>query len=669
MNKSSSKRGKNYRILSLFLCFTMVFLSIPPLHGTVIKAEEKSSDEVFISAEYEVARDEFEKHFLLSDGSFMAVSYAEAVHYRSENGWVEADNRLSYDEKTSRISNQNTDFGVSFAPMPNPETHLVSLRKNGCDLSWTLSVSDGTDSFLPSSEYAPKYEEKGDDKDFSGRNVNNADAFDPEKAVGYIEYQKLFEEFPEISADYTVKQNRVEEDIYIHSPTTAKSFSMILNSINMIGIVNEDRSVSITDPEGETFFRIGIPYLADAKDETLYDIAVEVRNTDEQIIITYTPDSEWLTDESRAYPILLDPSITTKEYSSNIVDTYVVEGDNSSNFSSSKNMYFGIRSNKINRSYIKVNTFPNIDASMPVLSASLRIFFVSGTTTGQQTAVYKASAAWNPTTITYGNQPSILSSNLLSSVSFQTDYLTFDLSSDILSLYDEYSSGSNYGYVIKYYTENKNNPDYNKICSSETTAPQKMPYVTVNYGYSLPSSLSSGSVYAFQNLGSSSFMSVHNGSNADNVNVYQKSGSVENLSAAQKFKLEYVSSTGGYYLRAMCSSNGSNRVLDVVKTGGYVQNGCNVQIYSPNDDLAQHWFIIGIDQSSFRIVPRTDMNLALTSYPSYSNGTSSGTSSTSPGNIFVSTYSGSSLYQKWIIYDENGTPMSGLPGAITSGTW
>ena len=49
------------------------------------------------------------------------------------------------------------------------------------------------------------------------------------------------------------------------------------------------------------------------------------------------------------------------------------------------------------------------------------------------------------------------------------------------------------------------------------------------------------------------------------------------------------------------------------------------------------------------------MTLALTAYPSSANGTSSGKSSTSPGNIFLAAYSDSNAYQRWRFIDENGS--------------
>ncbi|MBQ7603757.1 MAG: RICIN domain-containing protein, partial [Clostridia bacterium] len=583
------------------------------------------------------------------------------------------DNRLAFDGNTSRIVSESGDFGTSFAASAG-DGDLVSISKDGKVISWSLSVSDGETKYDLSSQSAPEYTEKGKDKDFSGLDINDPETFELDKAYGFISYPSLFEELPEISANYTIAQNRVEEDVYINSPTSAKSFSMNLRAEGLSAVLNEDNSVSLTDESGEQF-RIGSPYMEDAKGETLYDIAVSVSEIEGVIVITYTPDEEWLSDESRAYPILLDPSVTTKEYASNIVDTYVTQNSTTDN-SAKKTLYYGIYNSKINRIYIRVNNLPNIDPTMPVTGATLKMTFMSGTTTGKTANIYKPLSSWAPSTITYANQPGYNNASPLASVPYNSSqsYMNFDVSSDVISLYLPGSSSNNYGYMIRYADETNVNPDYNVFCSIDNNTASKRPVMTVTYGYSLPSSLSTGSVYAFRNVGSQSFMNVHNGTNANDTNVYQKSVSVNSLTNAQKFKLDYVSSTGGYYLRAMCSSNGTNRVLDVYKLNGYVSDTSNVQIYNPTDSLAQHWFIIGLGLYQFKIVPRTDMSLALTAYGD-SDGTSSGTTSTSAGNIFLSTYTGSS-YQKWYIYDsslnqcESEEPglANGLPGTISTGT-
>lgn len=154
-----------------------------------------------------------------------------------------------------------------------------------------------------------------------------------------------------------------------------------------------------------------------------------------------------------------------------------------------------------------------------------------------------------------------------------------------------------------------------------------------------------GGAYSLQNIGSGKFLNVHYGKDANGTNVYQwaKDGSVE-----QNFLLESVSSedfTQVWYIRAMCSSNGTNRVLDIVKSGGSLLTGCNVQIYNPVDEVAQLWVISRVKDECYTIKPAYASSLALTVYGT-ANGSSNGTGSTSAGNAFVSTYTGSE-YQLW----------------------
>ena len=143
-------------------------------------------------------------------------------------------------------------------------------------------------------------------------------------------------------------------------------------------------------------------------------------------------------------------------------------------------------------------------------------------------------------------------------------------------------------------------------------------------------------------MGSGKYLNVHNGVDANTTNVYQwtADGTVE-----QNFRLE-EKINDKYHIRAMCSSDGYNRVLDIVKSGGVVASGCNVEIYNPTDPVAQEWLFYDMGNGRYKIVPASNTSVALTSYGT-SNGTSSGQTSTSAGNVFVQTYTGS-LNQLWV---------------------
>lgn len=222
------------------------------------------------------------------------------------------------------------------------------------------------------------------------------------------------------------------------------------------------------------------------------------------------------------------------------------------------------KTGKIYRTYIKINNLPNIDANMPVIGATMELSFVSWNYNRKNSTGLQGFGLLECGNYHICEPAPIYSSNYLDSCLYNSSvaYMTFDLSTDVTTLYDEFLAANNYGYVIKYEDESNSNPDYNVFHSMESTTTAKRPVVTITYGYALPSSLSNGSEYSFQNYGSFSYMTVHNGTDANDVNVYQQSVSAtSNLGTRHKFKLEYVPSTGGYYLRSMTSSGGTTEFL------------------------------------------------------------------------------------------------------------
>jgi len=63
---------------------------------------ENKKDEKLIVEEDTSKRGEFEKHFYCTDGSFVAVSYPEAIHYEDGNEWVDVDNTLTYNSTLNK---------------------------------------------------------------------------------------------------------------------------------------------------------------------------------------------------------------------------------------------------------------------------------------------------------------------------------------------------------------------------------------------------------------------------------------------------------------------------------------------------------------------------------------------------------------------------------------
>ena len=621
--------------ISALLAGMMLFALFP---GLSFAAEAQQTQELSVVREEVALRDEFSKHFLLSDGSFMAISYPEAVHVRSGDGWEEIDNTVFLNQNSEVLKTSNQSFPVAFSASA-ADDRLVSMQSGGKQLSWSLKAVAGKQIHETSGAAAvsPKQLAKA------------ADPTSASKAFGTVEYQRVFGSLQNVSVRYTVMQHKLEEDIILHERGDITAFRMELSAPGLRAVADEYNRVMLLDGD-QLVYRISAPYMCDAVDAVLNDFTVDIAQSGDQISVTYTPRRGWLDDPSRVYPVLFDPAITTSEYQSGIIDTYVVQGDTAAH-GSEQRIYAGIKNGKVHRSYIKITSLPAIPDNMPITKAELCVRNTNGSTTGRVFGLYKVYSNWNEDTITYANQPQV--SGCIATDAFEASDLvnTFSLSSDLNSFYPEYFAGMNYGYMIRYTDESTANPDYNSFYSSEFTTRASRPYIKIYYSYALPSCLANGAVYSMKNAASGKYLSVFGGTDANGTNICQLT---KDDTTKQQFKLDRTAD-GAYLLRAKCSSNGANRVLDIAKSDGYVQSGCNVQLYTNVDAIAQEWVITSVGQG-FKISPRTNMALALTAVGT-ADGTSGGKTASSAGNVCVSSYTGASS-QLWYFYNASGAMVS-----------
>ena len=124
--KTAMKNTARYRrALSFLLVLTLLF-------GTISLFSFASGEEaVTVLYEEESKRTEHEKHYFCSDGSYIAVSYPQAVHYLDDDGvYRDIDNSLCYDEESAAYENAgNPAFGVSLSS----ENGLEAVKVRGKD--------------------------------------------------------------------------------------------------------------------------------------------------------------------------------------------------------------------------------------------------------------------------------------------------------------------------------------------------------------------------------------------------------------------------------------------------------------------------------------------------------------------------------------------------------
>ena len=633
------------------------------------------SDDFLPLEEDESLRDTFTKHYVDPDGYRYAVIYPEQVHYHENGAWVEVDNTLTYDSVAKKYVSANNKFITKFSENALSD-QLVTIVDGDYALSWTVSFVDGQTigaSPIPSvstkaaTDLSPyissaigtvtNYRKPENETTHTG-NVSNIG-----KAASAIRYNNVFNN--SVDLRYSVLHGKVEEDIILNSPDNFTSYILTVNTNGLVATKQADNSIWFVNDKKETVFTLAAPWMKDSAVAVSNDIAVSVVQKGEYAYIAYTPNTQWLNDESRVYPVLIDPSFTTRYYTNNYEDTYVYEGDSASSTRPAETMMtIGNVGGNSYCAYIKIINIPaHIDLSK--IEDAYFDFYVY-TSDSVPLNVYEVQGNWSADTITYATQPSIrsdaIASNLYGSVVTTDSRYTVDLTEwmqnickniEWLDMVNFFSSNSWNGFKIECADENEDY--YYQIYSSEHNITLYRPVMTIKYSSDSQDYLEDGAVIEIANALNGMRMTVHNGGNSNGTNIYQSDLDYDNP-IIQAFKLNYDIVDEAFRIEALCSPGS---VLDFDYGGtlnstltGYSYS--NVKLYTSSDSRAynQEWLIIpnGTDPYSqtYRIVSRADPNLALT-WCGMESGTANGTTATSEGNIYVSEYTGSYNQRWWIL--------------------
>lgn len=142
------------RILSVILVLAMLIQMLPVQTFAETTSASAAVDvaegqaEVTVLGEVEELREEDTKHFRLSDGSFVAVSYGLPVHYEDENGdWQDIDNSLTMEASTDTYQLDHSDVAVAFSHSLADGTVLTASKGN-VSISMALLDTEQADQMI-----------------------------------------------------------------------------------------------------------------------------------------------------------------------------------------------------------------------------------------------------------------------------------------------------------------------------------------------------------------------------------------------------------------------------------------------------------------------------------------------------------------------------------------
>jgi len=337
------------------------------------------------------------KQFLKDDLSMEAAIYPETVHYIDDSGkWKDIDNTLveAVDETNAPVlKNKDNGYSVSIAKNANAKK-LVKIEKDGYSIAW------GVDN-LKSSKVQVIPTDTGS-MDSLSENKKRTAVMKTNSAV------KFPEVFSGIDLEYEIKPESVKEFVVLNRHTDNNEFTFNIYPKGLSAKLQADKTIVFYDDKDSSkeVFRMQAPFMFDAKGVESKAIEVKLTGNKNLYKLTLKPDSEWLSARERAYPVKIDPSVTTENltdpnlYYQDVTAASVHQEYPTSSFSSLS--VHGSLVSKEKRALIKFK-LPELTSSDVVTKATLKLYCYTGM--AQQVNAHRVTQPWDSSTLTWNNQP------------------------------------------------------------------------------------------------------------------------------------------------------------------------------------------------------------------------------------------------------------------------
>ena len=326
------------------------------------------------------------KHFALEDGTYTAVMYGSAVHTQdAEGNWQDIDNRLS--DSGSEFSTSNA--RIKFAKKITGNETLFTLHDGNRKI--TMSLNNAI-------------------KKTVGAVTNHTTEFDSEATqlqklmtLDNLSSEILYVDILDgVDLQYVVESLNVKENIIVKERKDSYQYTFTVALNNLEAEMAEDGSVRIYDPgTRKTVYNIPAGFMYDANGE--YSPAVVYTLTtggNGKYSLTVTADATWINAEERAFPVVIDPTVSPGNSASNYNATYISVKNATTNTSNAGYYEAGTKS----ITFWRMLTLPTLPAGYYITNASFIADKHSSNVSNSYAlslGVYKVISDWNLDTFSY----------------------------------------------------------------------------------------------------------------------------------------------------------------------------------------------------------------------------------------------------------------------------
>ena len=425
--------------------------------STTVETTTDQTQPPTIIGEDESMREANVKRFWLDNGTELAAIYPEPVHYLQDGKYIDIDNSLTdaIDDTSDQVlKNKANSFNVELVKQTNPNK-LASIKSKDYKINWSLmnankvrATQDLQTPRLP--------EENGQYKDSQKLNLKNI--------TSSVTYKDILNN---VDIQYVVQASKVKENIILNnSDAVNQTIQFNLNVGNKLkASLNEQKQVIIYETSiDKPVYVMDAPFMCDKNQEISGDIDVKLDIASQAGVytLTITPSKTWLEDPERAYPVTIDPTISTPSDRDKIQDAYIYSTD-STNTSNGVAQILRIGSHCFTsfgsamRSLVKF-TLPTLNSGDQVIGAYMSLFTYPDGSTSRNLEIdaYRVTQDWTETNVHWSTMNNKYdNSKIIDAVTHTPKANTmvehkFNLTSLVK---DWYITGNNYGVMLKENTE------------------------------------------------------------------------------------------------------------------------------------------------------------------------------------------------------------------------
>ncbi|MCI7814168.1 MAG: DNRLRE domain-containing protein, partial [Robinsoniella sp.] len=412
-----------------------------------------------------------QKVFENADHSFTAAVYPKAVHYFEDGVWKEIDNTLEEEEEFEESENTKS-FKSNSENSEKKETAQMDVQREGGwkkksgNVKVTLfhHAKENKTIRIQKENAMVEWGLKGASKvkgmlEESKEAGENDDPMTLRRFTNAVRYGEVL---PGVDFQCLLVGDEVKDNLILKSKDTPHTFTFCYR-VKKLHPVMQSRKIVFLNEKEETVFCVDAPFMRDAKGalSQALTLALQQGKNEEEWEMTVHADEGWLKEESRAYPIVIDPTtsspVSFEQVHANVVSAVeptVIDGQNA---------YLVLDGgSNVRRAFLKFQ-LPQLNPGDMVINAQMMVVSFKNDplqeeiTLLRRLELHRVLQDWEPSNTCWNNKP-IYEEQILDTYQYIEDdpkFLTFGIT-DLVK--DWYENGKNYGVMLKkaHETEERN---------------------------------------------------------------------------------------------------------------------------------------------------------------------------------------------------------------------